>query len=238
MVRGSAREHHGAHDCYRHQPCGEGTRTVAIGVLDIGRILGATWRRSVRSGRRPPARILGSCAIRWRITAISWVSTSTGPRLRSAPVCLLADGRSTRSWLRGRVRCGPPSWRFAHGSSFPRPAGSAWLPISSGSSRRQSERLRRRRLPYPFRDARSSKRKRGCSVSQFVWAANDRCTREGWRCCRCCSAMAAVRPTTRIPGRLCSMRFELPPLASTADGLPDARLDRASPQLRRVASGT
>ena len=157
---------------------------------------------------------------------------STGRRSRFARGCSRADDRSTRRWLTERVLCGLPNWRCAHGSSSPAVAGSNLRPISSGSSRQQSDRCLRGPSPYLFRDGRFWKRKRPCSASRPVCATNDRCTREGWRCCRGCSATAAVPRTTRMPEARCAMRSERSPLRLTVNGVHDGRRELGSCSLR------
>ena len=211
MVSDSRREHDGAHD--RHETSG------------------AAEERSKASARRQ-ARIPGRCAIRRRVTAVGWAHNSTGRRSRFARGCSRADDRSTRRSLTERVLCGLQNWRCAHGSSSPAVAGSNWRRVSSGSSRRQSDRLVLAPPPYPFRDGRSRKRKRPYSPSQPVCATNGRCTREGWRCCRGCSAMAAVPRTTRMPEARCVMRSERSPLRLTVIGVRDGGHELGSCSLR------
>jgi hypothetical protein len=188
---------------------------------------GTTWRRKLRIGPRRQARIPGRCAIRPRNTAIGWGHNSTGRRSRFARGCSRADDRWTRRWLTERVPCGIQRWRCAHGSSSPAAAGSNWRPVSSGSSRRQSDRFLRAPSPCPFRDGRSWKRKRAYAASRPVCATNGRCMREGWRCCRGCSAMAAGPRTTRMPEARCARRSERSPLRLTVNGVHDGRREGA-----------
>ena len=239
MVSASTREHDGAHDrhettrtaeersngCARPQPraCAGRVRRGPHGRAGHPRTPGTTWRRRLRSGPRGEARIAGPCAIRRRNTATGWARNSTGRPSRFARGCSRADDRSTKRWLTERVRCGLRSWRCAHGSSSPAAAGRNWRPVSSGSARRQSDRFVHAPSPYPFRDGRSWKRKRPSSASQPVCATNDRCTREGLRCCRGCSAMGTVPRTTRMPEARCAMRSERSPLRLTVNGVHDGR---------------
>lgn len=193
---------------------------------------GPTWRRKLTSGPRRQARIPGRGAIRPRGAAIGWVHNSTGRRSRFARGCSRADDRSTKRWLTERVLCGVHSWRCAHGSSSPAVAESTWRPVSSASSRRQNAPFLRGPSQWPFRDGRSWKRRRLCSASRPVCATNGRFTREGWRCCRGCSAMAGVLPTTRMPEARCAMRSERSPLRLTVNGAQDGRRDLRSSSLR------
>jgi hypothetical protein len=253
MVSDSTREHDGAHD--RHETSrvaeerskGSARRHAhaCAGRARRGphrrgrhpRKRGTTWRGTLRTGPRRQARIPGPYAIRVRNTATGWAHSSTGRRSRFACVCSRPDDRSTRRWLTERVLCGLERWRCARGSSSPAVAGSNWRPVSSGSSRRQSDRFLRAPSPYPFRGGRSWKRKRPYSASQPVCAPNGRCTREGWRCCRGCSAMAAVPRTTPMPEARCAMRSERSPLRLTVNGVQDGRRELARCSLRLGALG-
>jgi hypothetical protein len=248
MVSDSRREHDGGHD--RHETSGAAEERSKASArrhphASAGRARrgphrrarhprrpGTTWRRKLRSGPRRQARIPGRCAIRRRVTAVGWAHNSTGRRSRFARGCSRADDRSTRRSLTERVLCGLQNWRCAHGSSSPAVAGSNWRRVSSGSSRRQSDRLVLAPSPYPFRDGRSRKRKRPYSPSQPVCATNGRCTREGWRCCRGCSAMAAVPRTTRMPEARCVMRSERSPLRLTVNRVRDGGHELGSCSLR------
>jgi hypothetical protein len=194
------------------------------------------WRPRLKSGPRRSARISRRCAIRRR-AAVGWGHDSTGPRSRSARGCTRGDDRSTRRWPTERVPCGRQSWRCAHGSSSPAVAGGCWQPVSSGSSRRQSERLLPAPSPYRSRDRRSSKRKRAYSASRPVYATNDRCMREGWRCCRGCSAMAGGPRTTRVREARCATRSERSPWRLTVNGVRDGRRDLRTVLVRPVALG-
>jgi hypothetical protein len=224
MVSGSAREHHRAHErqqIARTAP-GRSNRSARRPPYGSGRLggwrpdrrarhpqdRGNAWRRRVRSGPRRQAPRPGSHVIRTRRPAVCSAGSWIRPRLCFARACSWGDDRSTASWPTERALCKVPRWRCAHGSSSPTGAGGNWRPVSSGSSRTQSEWLRRARLPYRFRDAKSSERKRVCSVSQRLCATTDRCMREGWRCCRACSAMAGVPHTTRVPETPCARRSE------------------------------
>jgi hypothetical protein len=248
MVSGSTREHDGAHDrdeisraaderskgsARRHpRACTGRAGKDPHRRARLPRRRGTKWRRKLRSGRRRAAWIPGRCAIRRRVTAVVSARNSTGRRSRFARGCSRADDRSTMRWLTERVLCGRQSWRCAHGSSFPAAAGSNWPPVSSGSSRRHSDRFHRAPSPYPFRDGRSRRRKRPYSASRPVCATNDPCTREGWRCCRGSSAMGAVPCTTRMPEARWAMRSERSPLRLTGDGVHDGRRERGSCALR------
>jgi hypothetical protein len=252
MVSDSTREHDRAHD--RHDPhpaaeerstgsarrppraCARRARTGSHPRARHPRKSGTTWRRRLRSGPRRHARIPGRCAIRRRVTAVGSVHNSTGRRSRFARGCSRADDRSTKRWLTERVLCGHQRWRCVHGSSSPAVAGSNWRPVSSGSSRKQSDRFLRAPSPYPFRDGRSWQRKRPCSASQPVCATSGRCTREAWRCCRGCSAMAAVPRTTRMAEARCAMPSERSLLRLTVNGVHDGgpELGRCSLRHRRA----
>jgi hypothetical protein len=248
MVSDSTREHDGAHDRHetsraaeerskgpdRRQPraCAERARRGSRRRARHPRKPGTTWRRRLRSGPRRRAPSPGRCAIRRRVTTVGWAHNSTGRRSRFARGCSRADDRSTRRWLPERVLCGLQSWRCAHGSSSLAVAGSNWRPVSSGSSRQQRDRFLRGPSPYPCRDGRSWKPKRPYSASRPVCATNDRCTREGWRCCRGCSATAAVPRTTRMPEARCAERSERSPLRLTVNGVQDSRRDLRRSSLR------
>jgi hypothetical protein len=215
MVRNSTQEHDGAHDRHetrraaevrstgsaRRQPraCAERAHRGPRRRARRPRKFGTTWRPRLRSGPRRRARIPGRRAIRRRVTAVGWARNSTGRRSRFARGCSRADDRSTRRWLPEPVLCGLRSWRCAHGSSSRGAAGGNWRPVSRGSSSKHSDRFLRAPSPYPFRDGRSWKRKRPYSASRPACAMNGRCTREGLRCCRGCSAMGTVPRTTRMP---------------------------------------
>jgi hypothetical protein len=219
MVRDSLREHHGAHD--RHE-----TTRVARERSSPPRKPRATWRRRLRSGPRRAARIPGRWAIRPRVTAIGCAHDSTGRGSRFARGCSRGGDRSTGRWLTERVRCGLPNSRCAHGSWSPAVAGRTWPRVSTGSSTTQSTRLLRAPSPYPFRDRRSWKQKRPSSAWRPGCATNGRCTREGLRCCRGCSATATVPRTTRMPEARCAMRAERSHLRLTVNG---GRDDRREP---------
>jgi hypothetical protein len=248
MVSGSTREHDRAHDGHetsraaeerskgsaRRHPhaCAGPARRVPQRRARHPRKPGTTWRRKLRSGPRRRARIPGRCAIRRRVTGVGWAHNSTGRRSRFACVCSRADDRSTRRWLPERVLCGRQSWRCAHGSSSPAVAAGSWRPVSSSSSRRQGDPFLRAPSPCPFRDGRSWKRKRPYSPSRPVCATKGRFTRAGWRCCRGCSAMAAVPHTTRMPEPRCAMRSEPSPPRLTVNGVQGGRRDLRRSSLR------
>jgi hypothetical protein len=248
MVSDSTQEHDGTHDRHetsraaderskgsaRRQPraCAERARRGPRRRARRPQKCGTTWRRRLRSGPRRRGRILRRCAIRRRVTAGGWSHNSTGRRSRFARGCSRADDRSTRRWLPERVLCGLRSWRCAHGSSSRAVAGSNWRPVSRGSSRKHNDRFLRAPSPYPFRDGRSWKRERACSASRPVCATNGRCTREGLRCCRGCSAMATVPRTTRMPEPRCAMRSERSPLRLTVNGVQESRRDPRTSSLR------
>ena len=170
-------------------------------------------------------------AIRRPVTAIGWVHDSTGRRSRFARVCSRDDDPSTRRWLTERVLCGVRSWRCAHGSSSPAAAGRNWPPVSSGLSRTQSDRFPRALSRSLVQDVRSSNRRRASSGSRHVCATTDRCTREGWRCCRGCSTTAPVPRTTRMPQAPCAMRSEPSRLRLTVNGVRDGPRDLGRPSL-------
>jgi hypothetical protein len=170
-----------------------------------------------------------------RRAAVGWGHNSTGPRSRFARGCSRADDRSTRRWPTERVPCGRQSWRCAHGSSSPAVAGGTWQPVSNGSSGRQSERFLPAPSPHPYRGGRSPKRKHAYSASRPVYATNDRCMREGWRCCRGCSAMAGGPRTTRTREARCAMGSERSPRRLTVNGVHDGLRDLRTSSFRPVA---